>query len=600
MMETRLVNDGDWKWLYRTARPYLSAHVLGATVYLSASLLALLDPLLIKEMLDVALPSRKSGLIALVASGFLLSYAGRSCLGSVGEIALTRSAKRVLLSIRKTLLRHIGVLPSAFQDNEPVGGTIQLLTDTVDELGRLLLDYVPVLLRSLFSLASVILALFLIDRSLALYVLPVIPLFLASINLYKKRMLAAALSVQNQNGVSYSFLQEYLSGLNQVKLLNMQGTQERKATHLWSLVVRAELNSKRAEVIYALVSGVFVSVVIATGLYMASIRVERGLLTIGSLIAFYAYLSRLFEPMYFLVDIGTRMQRIRACLVRIRRVLTVPKPYECATEDVTAERGHTELIACNDLSFSYNSGKHLIRHLDLQLAQGSTLALTGESGCGKSTLGKLLVKLYEPTSGIVLFEGEKLSSLRSASVRKAVAYLQQHTVLFDGSLLDNLTLGSKSFTSLDIEKVLEVCCLFDLRASLCDGLKTRIGPAGNSVSGGERQRIAIARALLRRPRLLILDETTSGLDAAVEARLFESIRSSYPTMTMIIISHRLQSLLWVDRCLCFQNGALVTDEVWRTLRGESVPALTSESARLKHSGVTRSGHGSQMEVKWVS
>jgi len=208
------------------------------------------------------------------------------------------------------------------------------------------------------------------------------------------------------------------------------------------------------------------------------------------------------------------------------------------------------------ISFCYRNGPPVLEGLDLKLEAGEKVALVGVSGSGKSTITKLIARLYDVNQGAVYVDGIDVRDVRLESLRTKVCYLMQDAVLFDRTLKENLLLGKPSATAKELADAIEIADLRELLARLPKGWEAPIGPRGNALSGGERQRLALARAVLQDPCLLLLDESTSALDAPSERRIFANLAQHFPHQTIVFVSHRIAALRWVDRIVVVNRGVI--------------------------------------------
>jgi ABC-type multidrug transport system fused ATPase/permease subunit len=291
-------------------------------------------------------------------------------------------------------------------------------------------------------------------------------------------------------------------------------------------------------------------------LALGSAKVVAGTLTIGGLVAFYAYSTRVFDPISSAMDLYARLQTVGASIRRVRELLVLePSVRDIGTMCFNSPQLHHG-FKIDDVSFSYG-GKPALRNIMLRIDPGERLAIIGASGSGKSTLARLLVRAADPEAGCILLEEQPLVCYTLASLRETVRFVPQHPVLFQGTIRENLLYGNPLATTADMLRTIEAVQLAPVLKALPHGLDTPLGPGVVGLSGGERQRLAIARSLLRESAALILDEATSALDAPTEFAVFASLAELSPHRALIVISHHISSLMWVDRFALLDQGRIV-------------------------------------------
>jgi len=216
-------------------------------------------------------------------------------------------------------------------------------------------------------------------------------------------------------------------------------------------------------------------------------------------------------------------------------------------------RGSVEM---DSVSFAYRDGESVLDGIHLKLEPGEKIALVGMSGSGKSTIAKLIARLYDVNRGAVYIDGIDVRNVKLGSLRTKICYLLQDAVIFNRTMKENLLLGNPSATTTELQRAVEIADLQELVRRLPQGLETPVGPRGNALSGGERQRLALARAVLQNPSILLLDESTSALDAPSERRVFMNLAQHFPRQTIVFVSHRISALKWVDRIIVLNRGVV--------------------------------------------
>lgn len=305
----------------------------------------------------------------------------------------------------------------------------------------------------------------------------------------------------------------------------------------------------------------FSIIAVGVGLVLGygGILVIRGALTVGGLVAFYSYLVRFLDPLSGVADIDARLLRLSVSAGRIRELAEAVPTVRDHPHAIAIDAEVPGSIVFHDVWFAYQSGCHVLRGTELEIRAGEIVALTGSTGCGKTTVLKLLSRLYDVSGGSIQIGSNDIRNVSLRSLRSVAALINQDTVLFDGSLRDNLLLVRPSATQRDLDAAAQIVCLEDVLARLPRGWDQPLGGLTMRLSGGERQRVALARAILRDARILLLDESTSALDGAMEAQVLEGLRHAFAERTVIIVSHRPSAIEWADRVLVMENGRISSD-----------------------------------------
>jgi len=286
-------------------------------------------------------------------------------------------------------------------------------------------------------------------------------------------------------------------------------------------------------------------------------QVVAGALSIGGLVAFYTFLSRLFEPIESITNMYTQYQRAATSIHRVQQVLNEEPSISDAADAQPLPRPVFGAVALRDVSFRYEQQRPILRGVSLSVEAGQVLAILGPTGSGKSTIAHLISRLYDPQAGAVLLDGYDERRLRLREIREAVAVVPQEPLLFNLTLRENLLLARKNATREELDRAVHIAQLDETLQRLPLGLEQPVGPRGGLLSGGERQRVAIARAILQRPQVLVLDEGTSALDGPTEQRLLASLREFGHDRTILVVAHRLAPILWADRSLYLEDGVVV-------------------------------------------
>ncbi len=547
------------RWLFRQVRPFLRWHVASFICISIASFLGLLAPLVLKSLIDRVLPSRRIGLLFAAVGLIFLCHQGRALLTSVGGYLSMLAAERLALDLRLRLLRRLDTLSADYHEGTPVGESMYPLKEPIDEVSYFGSDLVPSILRTLVATALTVGTMLLLNTRMALTVLPLIPVFLLTKEHFRGRLEDGSNTVQRNQIAWSNFLEEHLSSIVALQLLRQERRRERTAFHLLGTKIHSYNRLYRTGVSFtfhtSLIIGLAMSVVIGYGGW----SVLTGSLTLGGLVAFYTYLTQLFEPLSGAAATYVRAQKTFASIRQVEAVLALQPAIKACPTAIRFPQSHAWTIDLTEVWFRYprNRGRLSIPHLNIR--SGEQVAVVGENGAGKSTLAKLLARFYDVDSGSIFVAGHDVRDIEIQSLREQVCYAPPQPILFNATIASNLRLSRVRASDAELEDVMEEVGLMGWVSRLQGGLNQGIGPGGAHLSGGQRQRLGIARAILQRPRILILDEATSSLDGVSEQQLLSGLHALLPGSTIIVISHRPSALLSVGRVIVLEAGCVVED-----------------------------------------
>jgi ABC-type multidrug transport system fused ATPase/permease subunit len=547
------------RWIASQVRPFLRLHLGGYFCVVITSILALLDPLIVRRLIDDVIPHQRVSWLPLVAGAFFLTYAGRLGFDSLAAMLNFRAVQKMTFRSRLSLLRRLQRLSAEYHDNRPLGDILHRLQIDVDQVGALSGEVIPGALRMATVFTLVMTTMLVLNYRLTAIVLPLIPVFILVRRRFHDRLRQASDSVQEQSGKMVGFLEEHLSSIVQVQLLSCEQREARRFARLSGGAVRAQIKRRGTELLFSS----FLYLIIVTGmagvLCYGGYQVMIGTLTAGGLVAFYGYTLQLFIPLYGVVDIYSKLQRAGASVRRLMEITEAELILGDRPGALSLEPNASGAIELRNVSFSYHADRPVLSGISLRVNPGERVALAGTSGNGKSTIARLVARLYDARAGTVLVEGLDVRDIKLKSLRSSVIFLPQDPVLFDVTLRENLLYGNAEATQDELDNVSRLAQLESLIQRLPSGWNEPLGPRGNRLSGGERQRVALARALLQRPRILILDECTSALDALTEKCLLNGLDAHLQNVTTLIISHRPFPANWANRVVHLDSGK-ITEE----------------------------------------
>ena len=543
-------------WLWKGLKPYAGRVSIGLIAALLGGAAATLDPLLMRHLIDVTLPQKSAVGSLLTVLLIALCFVGRSGLAGIGGLISFRVAQLLAQDLRVELLDHMTRLSADWHERTFLGEKLSRIEQDVEQISQFGADIANSVVRAVIFFIANLAIMFALNWRMTLSVLPLLPIFLLVRARFREAIQSRADESRAQVGRASGRIAEHLAAVPQIQILGAERRRVSRAIEGWVNALSAQWAQRRTEVAFsvAVTSVLAFAILIVLGLGAHEYLV--GVLSLGGLVAFYAYVTRIFEPVSTAMELYSRTQRMMASARRIREVLdAVPGvPDKGTVKDVPFP--WTSGIVCSGVSFAY-SEEMVLQAVDLKIGTRERVALIGKSGSGKSTLSRILSRMADPTSGDVFIEGRSISEYTLNALRRAVCYVPQQPVLFSGTIRENLLDANPAASQDEIDEVVRAAQLTPVVSRLPDGLSTVLGPDAAGLSGGERQRLALARALLRRSSVLVLDESTSALDLPTEEAVFRAIRDLRPDMALVVISHRLRSLTWVDRIILLEAGAVV-------------------------------------------
>ena len=529
-------------------RPYWPSLVLVAVLSALSTLLSLALPYLSKMLVDDALLARNSAMLlrlVLVFAGIALAS---FFINVVSGLRYTQVSAAILFDMRLALYQHLQRLSPRFYAVTPLGQIVTRLNTDIGEVQRVAAETLLAWLGSGIALVGTVIMLALLDWRLFLVSLASVPLSVWALVRYRARLEGAVARARERSADIGSFLIETLQAQRLVVTSNAADREVGRFRDRNDAYVSAVMGMRRLTYLAGGLPGLLLGLGTSAVFLYGGSRVIAGTLTLGTFVAFTAYQMRLLAPVQAMMGLYAGLASARVSLRRVLEILEIPiEVRESGTaRELARSRGE---VTFEQVRFSFDRGGPVIDDLSFTLAPGERVALMGPSGSGKSTIGDLLVRLLDPAAGRILLDGHDLRELRLADVRRHVVRVDQEPPIFNATIAENIRYTRPEATDADVERVATAAGLDKLTARLPEGLATRVGERGRALSAGERQRIAIARALLADPTVLVLDEATAALDAAVEAEVLEGYEAVMRGRTTVLITHRSDLAARADRII---------------------------------------------------
>jgi ATP-binding cassette subfamily B protein len=540
--------------LFRPYRGRLSA-VLGLIV-VSAGL-GMVSPFLLRDILDVAIPRNDDRLLAVLVAGMIGVSIATGILG-VGQTWLSNVVgQRVMHDLRSQVYRHLQRLSLAFFTRTRTGEIQSRIANDIGGVQNVVTSTATSIVSNVTTVAATIVAMLLLDWRLAAFSLAITPVFVLVARRVGDQRRAIAATRQGAMADMSSLVQESLSvsGILLGKTMG-RGPQlaerfEGESERLADLEVRARMAGRW------MMAFVQTSFAVMPALVYLFAGLAPGAASIGTVVAFTTLQTRLFWPIQSLLGVAVDIRSSSALFERVFEYLDLRVDIAEGERTLPAVRGE---LRFDDVWFAYGEDEDAewtLRDVDLTVAPGTTLALVGETGSGKTTLGYLAARLYDPAHGAVRLDGTDLRDLRFADLADAIGVVSQETYLFHASVRENLRFAQPDAADDEIEDAARAAQIHDTIVALPDGYDTVVGERGFRFSGGERQRIAIARTILRNPPVLVLDEATSALDVQTERAVGEALDRLAAGRTTLVIAHRLSTVREADQIAVLDGGEVV-------------------------------------------
>lgn len=547
----------------KTLWPYITKFkgrvLLALLALIGAKGATLLMPWALKEIIDSV--DKSINPVLVIPALLLLMYGGLRFasvfLGEVRDAVFSRVTEHAMRDIGLKVFKHLHSLELAFHLDRQTGGIsrdIERGTSGLSFLMRFLMFNIVPTLFEILTVAIIFGSLFSIWFALiTLLAVAIYITFTVTVTQWRNRFIREANAADN---LSNTRAIDSLLNYETVKYFNNEEFEAKTYDSFLANWETARLKNRMS--LLALNSGqaFIIASAITALMWLGAKEVVTGALTIGELVMINAYMIQLFLPLNFL---GFVYREIRRALTDLENMLgllnkkpqVTQRPY---AQHLCVSKGN---IAFNNVSFSYDANRPILSNISFKVKAGSKVAVVGASGAGKSSLARLLYRFYDISAGSITIDNQAIDSVTLDSLRKAIAIVPQDTVLFNTSIRENIAYGRPTASDSEIDKAIEMAHLKDFISTLAQGDKTLVGERGLKVSGGEKQRIAIARAILKQSPILIFDEATSALDSHAEQAILKAMRDVTQNHTSIVIAHRLSTIVDADNILVFKKGELV-------------------------------------------
>jgi len=540
-------------WVYARAYPLLAAATFGAAI--AGTLAGFVFPQATGMVIDnVLIPHRPELLlryILIVVAAFFI----RDGLNALRIRFNNTFEQKVIFDLRRDLYQTLQRLPLRWYDQRATGDIITRIIDDVTSMERVLIDGVEQGIVALLQIIGVGIWLFHLNPRLAGWMLLPMPVMLAGAVWYTMTARFRYRAQRRAASAMNSLLLDNLQGVRQIKSYAREETELERVAASAQLVGDTQLVIMRTWSWYSSGMTFVAALGSAIVLYIGGMDVLNGSMQFGGLVTFLLFVGMFYEPVGRLHQINQLYQAGRAASERVAEILdAATENYgESPDQPIVRARGQVDY---RNVSFSYRPDVPALHEINLAVKPGQCIALVGPTGAGKSTLVSLLSRFYEATEGKILLDGRNVSEIPLRELREQIGMVSQETFLFNGTILDNLRFGRPEATRQEIEEMARAACVHEFVSVLPEGYDTHVGERGVKLSVGEKQRISIARALLKNPPVLVLDEVTASVDTATEQLIQQALHRLLAGRTSFVIAHRLSTVRHADLILVLQKGRI--------------------------------------------
>ena len=545
--------------------PYRYRLVPVLVLSLVGTLLSLCLPYLSKYLVDDALLGRDLRTLFFIVFLFVAITLASFAVNVWSGLRYTRVSAEILFDMRLALYRHLQCLSPRFYAQTPLGDIVSRINNDIGEVQRIAAETVLASVGNVLFLSGTIFMLLWLDMRLFLLSMALLPVSLWALVHYRRQLADRVAALRESSAEIGSFLIETLQGMKLVVTSNAQQREVGRFRDKNENFIRALMSMQVHTYLAGGLPGLILSASAAIVFLYGGYRVVMGTLTVGTFVAFTAYQMRLFSPIQALMGLYANLASARVSLQRIHQILdTKPEVVEQAdAESLTEVRGE---VSFEDVMLSFDRGEPVLKGVSFGARPGETVAVVGPSGSGKSTIADLLLRLFDPDSGVVRLDGRDLRTLCLDDLRRQVVLVDQQPFLFNSSIAENVRYARPEASDDDVERAARRAGIEEFIQGLPQKYETPVGERGMALSAGERQRIAIARAFLADPVVLVLDEATSALDSAAEGRIISGYEAIMKGRTTILISHRLELVSKADKVVVLEGTKVVEEGTLQELR----------------------------------
>lgn len=520
-----------------------------------AAISGLLGPLITQYALDNTIPQKNMGQLVLLTLAFVGTIAVSITFSTIRSRIMTVVGQDIIFDIRTDLFKHLQELPFEYYDNRPHGKILIRVVNYVNSVSDMLSNGIINVILECLNMLFIMIFMFFVNVKLSLVVLSGLPIFAVIMMMIKKRQRKAWQDVSNKSSNLNAYLQENITGARVTQIFTREEENAQIFDRLSEKYRKSWINAvKYSNLVWPATDNV--STLVRAAIFVVGLLVlTPAAVSLGTIVAMTIYASSFWQPIMNLSNIFNNFINNIAYLERIFETLDEPatiadKPNAQDIGDITGE------VKFDDVTFSYEQGKTVLEHISFDVKPGESVALVGPTGAGKSTVVSLLSRFYDLDSGKITIDGKDISQATLHSLRSQMGIMLQDSFIFSGTIYDNIRYGRLDATEEEIREAAKIVCADEFISEMKDGYMTEVNERGSKLSGGQKQLISFARTLLSDPKILVLDEATSSIDARTEKLLQQGLQRLLVGRTSFIIAHRLSTIKNCDKIMYIDNKGI--------------------------------------------
>lgn len=536
-------------------KKYKGKMITALVLSVFAAISGLLGPLITQYALDNTIPQKNMGQLVLLTLAFVGTIAVSITFSTIRSRIMTVVGQDIIFDIRTDLFKHLQELPFEYYDNRPHGKILIRVVNYVNSVSDMLSNGIINVILECLNMLFIMIFMFFVNVKLSLVVLSGLPIFAVIMMMIKKRQRKAWQDVSNKSSNLNAYLQENITGARVTQIFTREEENAQIFDRLSEKYRKSWINAvKYSNLVWPATDNV--STLVRAAIFVVGLLVlTPAAVSLGTIIAMTSYASSFWQPIMNLSNIFNNFINNIAYLERIFETLDEPatiadKPNAQDIGDITGE------VKFDDVTFSYEQGKTVLEHISFDVKPGESVALVGPTGAGKSTVVSLLSRFYDLDSGKITIDGKDISQATLHSLRSQMGIMLQDSFIFSGTIYDNIRYGRLDATEEEIREAAKIVCADEFISEMKDGYMTEVNERGSKLSGGQKQLISFARTLLSDPKILVLDEATSSIDARTEKLLQQGLQRLLVGRTSFIIAHRLSTIKNCDKIMYIDNKGI--------------------------------------------